>query len=85
MSAPKFTVAIIGGGIAGITAAISISRFCSQGDIRIDVYESAQAFTEIGAGLALFRRPWYAMKRLGLGEDLAKICRAAEVTDEPST
>ncbi|KAI5117035.1 hypothetical protein M0805_002251 [Coniferiporia weirii] len=45
---PKFSVAICGGGIGGLTAAITLSRLSrDKKDIRIDLYEAAHEFTEI--------------------------------------
>lgn len=43
----SFTVAIIGGGLAGVTLAIGLSK---QG-VPVHIYESAPAFSEIGAGV----------------------------------
>ena len=44
MTTPKFTVAIVGGGIAGLTSAITMSRLNPDNNIRIDIYEGARAF-----------------------------------------
>jgi salicylate hydroxylase len=43
-----FTVAIIGGGIGGLALAIS----CVRRGIKVQVYEQAHAFAEIGAGVS---------------------------------
>lgn len=83
MTTPKFTVAIVGGGVAGLTTAISISRFNPNKDINIDIYEGAHAFTDIGAGVGLWLRPWNVMKKLGLTDDLSKICKAPSISYEP--
>ena len=63
-----------GGGIAGLASAISICKF-SEGrkDIKVDLYESTKSFTEIGAGIALWLRPWRALRELGLADDLTKL------------
>ena len=45
----------------------------SAGDIRIDIYEAAREYTEIGVGVGLLKRPWKVLKQLGLAEDMAKI------------
>lgn len=45
----KPTIAIIGGGLAGLTLNIGFTR---QG-IPHNIYESAAAFSEVGAGIAL--------------------------------
>ncbi|TFK17802.1 salicylate hydroxylase [Coprinopsis marcescibilis] len=68
-SGPKFRVAICGGGIGGLTAAIILAR--SQ-DIEVEIYESAQKLTEIGAGIGLFSRPWEIIRKIGLDEELLK-------------
>ena len=82
MTTPKFTVAIVGGGIAGLASAIAIARLNPANDIKLDIYEGAHAFTEIGAGVGLWKRPWSIMKKLGLAEDLQNICKASVISDE---
>ena len=44
-----FSIAIIGGGIAGVTLAIS----CVARNIKVDIYERGAGFEEIGAGIGL--------------------------------
>lgn len=83
MTTPKFTVAIIGGGIGGLTAAIAISRLNQNKDINIDVYEGAHAFTEIGAGVGVYKRPWNVLKELGLTERLMKVNSVPVAVDRP--
>ena len=83
MTTPKFTVAIIGGGIAGLVTAISICHFNQHKDIKIDIYEGAHAFTEIGAGVGVCRRPWEVFRKLGLEEELSKISKVKTFSDEP--
>ena len=47
---------------------MSIAHFSSErGDIKIDVYEQASEFKEIGAGVGFRIRPWRVLKRIGLG------------------
>ncbi|KAF8624148.1 hypothetical protein AX17_007211 [Amanita inopinata Kibby_2008] len=70
MSADKrFKVAICGGGIAGLTMAVALSRFP---DIEVEVFEGAACIAEIGAGIGFFPRPWEILKKLGLEEELLK-------------
>ncbi|KAL1615425.1 hypothetical protein SLS56_011815 [Neofusicoccum ribis] len=45
---PKFSVAVVGGGIAGVTLTIGLLR----ANVPVTLYESAHAFGEIGAGVA---------------------------------
>jgi len=47
--AKPFEVAIVGGGITGITLAVAL---CKRG-IRCTIYEQASAFGEIGAGVGM--------------------------------
>jgi salicylate hydroxylase len=47
--AAPFTIAIIGGGLAGLTLSIGLTRF----GISHKIYESAKCFSEIGAGIAM--------------------------------
>src|SRR5271155_6205488 len=47
--AAPFTVAIIGGGLAGLALSIGLTRF----GISHKIYESAKCFSEIGAGIAM--------------------------------
>ncbi|KAF9027712.1 FAD/NAD(P)-binding domain-containing protein [Hymenopellis radicata] len=69
-SNPKFSVAIIGGGIGGVTLALALSKYP---DIRFDLYEAAGAFEEIGAGVGIFARSLYALEDLGLIDALETI------------
>ncbi|KAH8111745.1 FAD/NAD-binding domain-containing protein [Phellopilus nigrolimitatus] len=82
MESPRLTVAICGGGIAGLTTAIAIAHFSKLKDVHIDIYEAAQAFTEIGAGVGMMRRPWRVMKTLGLDGKLRKLVNVPENEDE---
>jgi salicylate hydroxylase len=42
------SIAIVGGGLAGLTLSIGLSRY----GIRHKIYEAAKGFSEIGAGIA---------------------------------
>ncbi len=48
-----FRIAVVGGGLGGLFAALSIHHHCSSNDIQIDVYEQAAQYKEIGAGVAI--------------------------------
>jgi salicylate hydroxylase len=61
-------VAIIGGGIGGVAAAIALR----QRGIDAYVYEQALALTEVGAGLALQPNGVRMLRRLGFGDDVAR-------------
>ncbi|KAI0792521.1 hypothetical protein C8Q75DRAFT_804892 [Abortiporus biennis] len=71
MQSSRLRVAIVGGGIGGLTMALAISR-CAP-DIDVDIYESASSFGEIGAGIGMWPRVWETMQFLGLEEDLKRI------------
>lgn len=67
-----FQVAIIGGGIAGLTLAIALHHR----DIPIMLYESARHFEEIGAGVSFSPNAVQAMKAIhpGVYEAFQKVC-----------
>lgn len=66
-SAP-FKIAIIGGGIGGLFAALAIHHHCTS-DVQIDVYEQAPQYKEIGAGV-------------GIGVNAAKLLAKIDLLDE---
>jgi NAD(P)-binding Rossmann-like domain len=59
-----------GGGVGGLTLAYALSK---SPDIRIDVYEAASKFTEIGAGIGVWWRTRQVLKHLGLEEDIIRL------------
>src|ERR1700744_6366684 len=62
-------VAIIGGGIGGLTAARAL---CQRG-IEVAIYESAPELREIGAGVALGPNAMKMLRSLGLEEDVRAV------------
>ncbi|KAF9070947.1 hypothetical protein BDP27DRAFT_560479 [Rhodocollybia butyracea] len=62
-----------------ITLALALSRYP---DIDVDIYESARALTEVGAGIGIFPRPWRIIKMLGIEADLLKVTET-KVVDGP--
>ena len=60
-------VAIIGGGIGGLTAALAFARKGAS----VTVYEQARALTEVGAGLQITPNGARALNALGLANALA--------------
>lgn len=71
-SSKDFTVAIVGGGIAGLTLAIALQAR----NINVTVYERAAAFGEIGAGVSFTPNAVDAMKvcHSGVFEAFEKVC-----------
>ncbi|KAJ7581810.1 FAD/NAD-P-binding domain-containing protein [Mycena floridula] len=67
---PKFTVAIVGGGISGVTLAVALSKYP---DIEFNLYESAGAFEEIGAALGISARSIDALEAIGILEALKQL------------
>jgi 2-polyprenyl-6-methoxyphenol hydroxylase-like FAD-dependent oxidoreductase len=68
MSTRSLDVAIVGGGIGGVAAAVALL----QRDIDVRVYEQASALTEVGAGVALQPNGIRALRRLGFDESLRR-------------
>jgi salicylate hydroxylase len=62
-------VAIIGGGIGGLTAAIALSQAGNE----VAVYEAAPELKEIGAGVALHPNAMRVLRSLGLEDGIRKI------------
>ena len=72
--ASPFRIAIIGGGIGGLCAALSIHYQCKHlSNIQIDVYEQASQYSEIGAGVAVGVNAAKLLHHIGLGERLNDI------------
>jgi salicylate hydroxylase len=61
-----FKVAIIGGGIGGLTCALSLAQECPG--IKIDVYEQAAQYKEVGAGVGIGVNASKILHRLGVGK-----------------
>lgn len=69
MTTPKFSVAIIGGGIAGLTLAIALGKYP---DVEVHLYEAASKFGELGVGLRFTPRSWDVFEKLGVDKELLK-------------
>ena len=50
--------------------AVALSK---HADLHIDLYEAADQFSEIGAGVMFWARTWKVLSLLGLAEDLSKV------------
>jgi 6-hydroxynicotinate 3-monooxygenase len=66
MTAEEPSIAIVGAGIGGLTAAASLVRL----GFKVDVYEQAEKFAPIGAGIQLTANAMQALKGFGLVEPL---------------
>jgi salicylate hydroxylase len=62
-------VAIIGGGIGGLTAANALSRT----GIEVAVYEAAAGLKEIGAGVALHPNAMKVLRAIGVEDNVRKV------------
>jgi salicylate hydroxylase len=66
MTGGPLKVAVIGGGIGGLTAAVALR----QAGFVVDVYEQARELTEVGGGINLAPNATRLLRRLGLAEGL---------------
>ena len=62
-----------GGGISGLCLAVALSRIS---DIEVSLYEAADQFAEIGAGVMIWARTWNILQFLGLDEEFSKVAHA---------
>ena len=67
-------VAIIGGGIGGLTAATALS----QAGIEVAVYEAAAELKEIGAGVALHPNAMKVLRALGVEGNVRRVAGRAQ-------
>ncbi|KAL1716800.1 hypothetical protein EV715DRAFT_292837 [Schizophyllum commune] len=73
VSPPNLRIAIVGGGIAGLSLVLALQRFCSSiQNLEITVYEAAPLLDQAGAGLGMYTRTLGILRDLGLDEELAK-------------
>ncbi len=66
-------IAIVGGGIGGLCAALSLHHHCPEGSIDIEVYEQASAYKEIGAGLGIGVNAAKLLHSIGVGDEVNQI------------
>lgn len=67
-----FRVAIVGGGIGGLFAALSIYHHCTK-HVKIDVYERAAEYKEIGAGVGIGVNAAKLLDKIGLLDEALAI------------
>src|ERR1700682_1338295 len=63
-------VVIVGGGIGGLTAAACLT----QAGFRVQLFEQARQFGEVGAGVQLGPNATRVLGRLSLGDSLGDVC-----------
>lgn len=68
MTLSKLNIAVIGGGIGGLTAAVALR----QAGFRVELYEQAPELTEIGGGINMGPNAARVLYRLGLGPGLER-------------
>src|SRR5690349_14030897 len=73
-------VAIIGGGIGGLTAAIALSR----AGIEVAVYEAAAELREIGAGVALHPNAMKVLRATGVEEGVRTVAGRSQWQVRPN-
>lgn len=59
-----------------------INKFSHE--IEVDIYEAAATFSDVGAGINVWRRTWRVMEILGLTEGLRELA-VEPPTEEEST
>jgi len=69
MSKRDVHVAIVGGGMGGLAAALALFRRW----ISVAVYEQSSVLKEIGAGLFVYPNSLRQLERLGVGDALARV------------
>ncbi|GAA5998820.1 FAD-dependent oxidoreductase [Rhodotorula paludigena] len=73
-TAQPLRVAVVGGGIAGLCAALALEQQRQLGaQLDIRVFEQASKFGEIGAGVSIGPNSQRALRRMGLGDELDKV------------
>ena len=73
MTSTPLTIAVIGAGIGGLTAAVALR----QAGFDVDVYEQAPELTEVGGGINMGPNAARILYRLGLGDGARPRGRAA--------
>jgi salicylate hydroxylase len=69
MANKDLEIAIVGGGIGGVSAALNLLR----AGFDVHVYEQARTLREVGAGIQISPNASRIVQHLGLGEELGKI------------
>jgi salicylate hydroxylase len=78
LATKDLSIAIVGGGIGGLTAALSLLRAGAD----VHVYERVRTIREVGAGIAVTPNATRILHRLGLAEALEKTAVRAQAWDQ---
>ncbi|KAJ3980212.1 hypothetical protein F5890DRAFT_758582 [Lentinula detonsa] len=78
-SGRKLRVAIVGGGIGGLTCAAAL-KDCDS--IELDLFEAAAKFIAIGAGIVTWPRTWSVFEALGLNEEMLERIKKMDPCEE---
>src|SRR5271167_802853 len=73
---PSRRLIVIGAGLGGLTAALTLQRF----GFTVSVYERAAVIAELGAGVVLGPNGQRALDFLGVGDDVRASAGTAECT-----
>ncbi|KAI0365439.1 FAD/NAD(P)-binding domain-containing protein [Pilatotrama ljubarskyi] len=70
---PRFRLAIVGGGIAGLTLAVALGHYENRASpIEVHLYEAGPEITTVGAGISVWPRTWSVMRHLDLYDQLSR-------------
>jgi 2-polyprenyl-6-methoxyphenol hydroxylase-like FAD-dependent oxidoreductase len=72
MRSKKLTIAIVGAGIGGLTAAATLRRF----GISVHIYEQAPRFARIGAGIQMMPNSMKVLRQIGIEAQLREVAFA---------
>lgn len=75
MGATELHVAVVGGGIGGLTLAIALQRL----GVEVEVFEQTPELTEIGAAVALSANGTRILQRLGVEEAMTTTAEVSEL------
>lgn len=76
---PRISIAIIGGGVAGLALAAGLIK---HRHLDVHVYEAVEAYADVGAGLALHQNALRAMECLGPEVREAYVGRAVAMASD---
>ncbi|KAI0652410.1 FAD/NAD-P-binding domain-containing protein [Trametes meyenii] len=75
-SRKSLQVAIVGGGVCGLSCAAALQRF----GVSVDVFEAATAFTEVGAGIGMGPNAVRVLKEFGVLDEVLKKINPGELS-----